>query len=73
MSSVFSCIHKRKVKAHLSQGSIKFSRAVIKADSLIMGSTHMRIKQFSQLGAAFSLTKKASVTHFFSLPSFSKV
>lgn len=72
MSSVFSCIHKRKVKAHLSQGSIKFSRAVIKADSLIMGNTHMRIKQFSQL-AAFSLTKKASVTHFFSLPSFSKV
>lgn len=67
MPSAFSYVHKRKIKAHLSQGSIKFSRAVIKAGSLIMGNTHMRIKQFSQLGAVFSLTKKASVTH--SLPT----
>lgn len=28
-----------------------------------MGSTHMRIKQFSQVGAAFSLTKKASAPY----------
>lgn len=63
MASALSHIHKRKVKVHLSQESITFSRAVIKLGSSITRSTHMRIKQFSQVGAVFSTTK-ASVAHF---------
>ena len=35
-----------------------------------MESIPMRIKQFSQVAAVFSLTKKASVTHFFFLFTF---